>query len=321
MDRMGACGASDLGSNPSRGIEESKVLKMEKKKKITWGLILAIISIILTIILAFVGPKLYYLVFGKLIIDYKEDDFSTKEGINYSKIEILNNLEYPLEYVNGTATLNCIGFNSQYRSGTFKLEEGRDFLANGQKSEYLFAPDSLLINLAENTKNFTCVDAVLEIAEYIKLNETHSKLNQIDTYEFFEEKGLLKVVKRNKTSQSPYRKCLRCKIIIDIYALGKKHFSKTEYYTFVGGQTSNFFSEIIETPLEPAYPHGNLYRGQAGFAQSFHSCDNLSSSKECTYLLYQTINQTYKTFSLDWKTFSSLPILFDNPIINRNINW
>ena len=201
---------------------------MRKKSKLSN--ILGVIGIILALIAILWGPKIYYFLWGDLKIDYKEDDVHVQDNKTYAKIEVINELGYSLEYVNGSVTLSCSGHDFQISSETFKLEGGYDFLAHGSKQTFLFSPDLFFVDLAKSC-NVNCSDASWDNAKYLRTNNSHAELKEITSFEFFVDDSLKIVRKQHKPNEKILSKtCVNCDILIKIYAANiKQPFTKLAY--------------------------------------------------------------------------------------------
>jgi hypothetical protein len=236
----------------------------------------------------FWGPTMYYSVYGKLIIDFKEDDITINQGIPSVRIELLNLLGNPLTFVDGTVTLSCLN-SFQRKSKTFQLEGGRDFLAHGSRSELLFSPDPFFVNLIE-TKKSLCSDANVQIAHYIKINKSHAELMNVDSFEFFLDDDL-EIIKKQYTYPDKINSslCISCNVTINIDSF-EKSFSKIENHKFVSGYTEvQPFKEVIKPPkgLSLAFA-----RSHFGYILSFKPCNGFTS-KQCGIFLCGKIQEKY----------------------------
>lgn len=249
-----------------------------------WGIV---IGIIIALIAIFFGNKLYYLVWGDIHIDFKEnpEDITYMEGKPYARIEVLNELGRSLQNIKGTITITCADIGGQITSRTFKLPENREFLPHNQV-DFLIAHDQLFIDII-NTRKDSCSDATLVSGKYKKINKTHGKLSEVILYEFFNDKepikincGISSVIKANT--------CLYCDITTEIYASNKnKKFSKTETHKFIGFQTIiNPFNDIIKSGSmgDP------FYMFISGYFSSFKLCNGVTKD-ECHTLLCNEVKK------------------------------
>src|SRR3989344_4632511 len=231
---------------------------INKKSIILAGVLPLILAIIFPIRTEFICPKLHYFCFGELTIDFKENDIVLNEKeVPSVKIEVINNLGYPLLYVNGTATLNCSNLKHEIQSKTFELEGGRDFLANGGKSELLFSPDPLFVDLIKS-REYKCSDATFQLAEYYGINETHGKLKKVYSFEIFDKEPITK---------------------------------KEEYHKFIGASIEIFPFREFARPVEGITIEHFLWT----FYEYLHSlklCNGLAPD-ECKVLVCNEIKKKY----------------------------
>ena len=257
---------------------------------------LAIIAILLAVIFPlrtlFICPKLHYFCFGSLEIDFKENDITIHNDIPSVKIEVLNNIGYPLLNVNGTATLICENLNREINSQIFQLEGGRDFLANGAKSELLLSPDPFFVDLIKTRdyikeEGYGCSDATFITGEYKKINETHAKLMEVNIYDFLNDQEPIKAG-CGVNDAIVVNTCLYCNITTEIYASNKnKKFSKTETHKFIGFQTIiNPFNDIIKS----GSMGDSFYMSIFGYFSSFKLCNGITND-ECDTLLCNEVKK------------------------------
>jgi len=267
---------------------------INKKSIILAGVLPLILAIIFPIRTEFICPKLHYFCFGELTIDFKENDIVLNEKeVPSVKIEVINNLGYPLLYVNGTATLNCSNLKHEIQSKTFELEGGRDFLANGGKSELLFSPDPLFVDLIKS-REYKCSDATFQLAEYYGINETHGKLKKVYSFEIFDEEPIRIVNKTHHYSKEIIiNSCMYCDVIINIFASNIKEpiTKKEEYHKFIGASIEIFPFREFARPVEGITIEHFLWT----FYEYLHSlklCNGLTPD-ECKVLVCNEIKKKY----------------------------
>ncbi len=283
---------------------------------------IAIVSLILTIIISVLiliwGPQVHNLLFGYVDINYNSNNIVTINGTNYAQIEVLNELGDALKYINGTITLNCLDNHFIQRSETFKLEQNREFLPQGQ-SELLFSPDPLLINLAE-TKNYECSDAEFKLANYQKINDSYSRLINVSNYKFFYNKDNLtiKETKLNLSEDINSRICIVCNLTISIYASGGKHFIKNETSKFVSGTTT-----VLAFPSIHSVPEGhspNFAISEFTHLGSFPLCNNITNAP-CSVPICILLKERYTDFDLDCTSGEGFVFGSSNPFNIRTFSF
>ena len=273
-----------------------------------------IVTLIITGLTVLFGNDLDYYFRGELKIDFKADEIFVENGIPSLKIEVLNNLGYPLSYINGTVTLSCkYPFGSfKTKSQTFKLEGRREFLAHGTGSEFLLSPDPLFVDLVKTREN-SCSDVNIQFANYQKINSTHAKLESVDVFKIIDDTEF-RITKEiyNYPDQVKAYSCLHCEVLINISSLEKK-FSKIEDHTFVDSLTVVYpFESVIEYPEHLTNTFTLSHYGSCALLKP---CEGLMW-EECRTLICSKINEKYNTTVKCGESRSS-PFLITPPFTNK----
>lgn len=277
--------------------------------------VVIIIALILFLIPYYLCPNYHLFCLGDLKIDFNEDYIIVNEDKQYTKIEIVNELGYTLEYPIGTAIFTCEG--GEYKNPeSFVLEGGDKFLPSGDNRDYLISPDPLLVNLVD-TRDYGCSDVNIEYAHYIKYNKTHSKLDDVYYFEIFTDDGFeINKVDYNYPDEYVSRNCISCSILINITASNTdKTFLYPETQKFVGGTAilKPFSEFVLNMDIHP----GGFYLSRTQRLLSLETCSGLSRD-ECTGLLCNKIYDEYK-FPIDCDLFSSSGIYVYPPFTDRVI--
>lgn len=259
------------------------------------GILLAILSIAL---LALPTP-IHYLIWGGLIIDFREDMVFEDKEPHYVKIEVINEFGRTLNDVRGEITLECFGGDFKKKSQTFILEGYHKMLSSGSKAEFLFSPDPFFINLV-NTKNRKCAEAHFLVLEYQRINETHRELKSIDLFNIFEDDfEIVREPYDNLSEEKIVYNCLTCDVGINIYT-AEKDFSKTEKnHKFTGGGSKIASFEIVNPIPEGFILKDYYYRTPFEIIRNvntgeslFKPCKGLTE-EECWALLCKKIEEQY----------------------------
>ncbi len=282
-----------------------------------WILGVVVIPTILIIVAAIFGPKLYYIVFGSLEIDFKENDIFIENNKPYAKIEVLNQLGYPLLFVNGTATFKCQGLFGPVSFENFRLEGNHDFLASGASAEFLLSPDPFLIDLVK-TRDQGCSDVNFFFAKYVMINETNAELKNVESFGASGEKDI-QITRQtyNYSESTNLYSCEPCEIIIQIYASNvEKPFSKKEYASFVGSIKMHPFQKYM---LKPSYVPSNInefFNSRIFYSLDTGPCKGVKEHGECANLLCKQIPDISCDQMGGYQPISRVPIF---PLLNPEL--
>lgn len=186
-----------------------------------FGLILSIIGVILTIIAIIFGNQIYYFIWGDINVDFKESKIKIINGKPYGFIEADNQLGKTLLYTNATLELFCKGINDMIEvDNNFKLEDEKEFLSQGTNKFYISSKNETLFII--NQEGEQCIDAYYHLAKYVKINNTHGKLDKNMLFEIFDS-GEIKVTEYGPNETINVNQCALCNISVVIKSSNLKN--------------------------------------------------------------------------------------------------